>query len=228
MDASFQAQESAHVQAWELIPWVLNGSADAAQCQRLEAHLRECADCREEMHFQQLLLQGMQQAAEAQDESMDADADAALRRFWAQDQAPVEPAPLAKKGRRRFLGLDWPRAMVAGLLLQAVALGLLWQRYAGVAHDYQVLSQPAVQAAGLVPSIRFVPAPQMALGDLQALLQRHRLLLVQSSAEGQFFGLAPSADARQSVPELVKALRAEPGVLLAEPLGPAESAASQP
>ncbi|RQO53687.1 hypothetical protein DBR47_23545 [Paucibacter sp. KBW04] len=228
MDASFQAQESAHARAWELIPWVLNGSADAAQRQSLEAHLLQCADCREEMHFQQLLQQGMQQDAEGQCESRDADVDAALRRFWAQDQAPIEAAPLAKEARPRFLGLDWPRAMAAGLLLQAAALGVLWQRYAGVAHDYQVLSQPAEQAVGVAPSIRFVPAPQMALGDLQALLQRHHLRLVQSSAEGQFFGLAPSPQARASVPELVKALRAEPGVLLAEPLGPAEPAASQP
>lgn len=226
MDASSQSQESAHVQAWELIPWVLNGSADPAQRQSLEAHLRQCPDCREEMQFQQQLRQAMQQESAARDEA--GDADAALRRFWAQEQAPSEAAPLLKGGRPRFLGFDWPRAMAAALLVQALGLGLLWQRYSGLAQDYQVLSQPAAPATGLTPRIRLVPSPHLQLGELQALLQSHGLLLVQSSSEGQFFGLAPHPETRKSVPELVKALRAEPGVLLAEPLGPTEPAATQP
>ncbi|MCV2350476.1 anti-sigma factor family protein [Paucibacter sp. Y2R2-4] len=226
MDASTHSQESAHVQAWELIPWVLNGSADPAQRQSLEAHLHQCPDCREEMQFQQKLRQAMQQESAERDDT--GDADAALRRFWAQEHAPSEAAALPKGGRPRFLGLDWPRAMAAALLVQALGLGLLWQRYSGLAQDYQVLSQPAAPTTGLTPRIRLVPSPHLQLGELQSLLQSHGLLLVQSSPEGQFFGLAPHPDARKSVPELVKALRAEPGVLLAEPLGPTEPAATQP
>jgi len=226
MDASTHSQESAHVQAWELIPWVLNGSADPAQRQSLEAHLRQCPDCREEMQFQQKLRQAMQQESAERDDA--GDADAALRRFWAQEQAPSQAAPLLKAGRRRFLGWDWPRAMAAALLVQALGLGLLWQRYSGLAQDYQVLSQPAAPTAGLTPRIRLVPSPHLQLGELQALLQRHRLLLVQSSPEGQYFGLTLHPDSSKAVPELVKALRAEPGVLLAEPLGPSEPAAPAP
>ena len=44
-----------HQETWGLLPWLANGRADAAQRDRAEAHLAECADCRAELAREQRL-----------------------------------------------------------------------------------------------------------------------------------------------------------------------------
>src|SRR5579863_7732300 len=44
-----------HRQAWEAIPWIVNGSASEAQIRATREHLRQCADCREALAFEQRL-----------------------------------------------------------------------------------------------------------------------------------------------------------------------------
>jgi len=192
-----------HHELWAMIPWVVNGTADAAQCRRFELHAAGCADCREELAFQRLLLAGMR------DEPVPPhSAEPALQRLLTRlDQA--EPLPAVT-------GARWPgrRWLVAAVLVQAVgltALGTMWWERSGSA-DYETLSRADVTSA----RIRLVPAPHLSLAELQALLIRSQLTIVETDGSATHMGLAPAPGARLSLAQSLALLRAEPGVRLAE------------
>jgi hypothetical protein len=234
--------QSDHRQAWDLIPWVVNGSASEAQRRLVMAHSAGCADCREEFEFQRRLHLGMGDGA-----PLAADGPAeppptielALQRFWARVDAEqaVDPwtqldeqggpkphlprLPRAPLRPPRTSRSGWQRALVAAVVLQAIglaaALGVIWERPARA--DYQALSLPTAAAPGA--SIRLVPAPGLQLGELRALLARSDLQLLQSNPDATILSLGPRPGARFGTPEALQRLRAEPGVLLAEPITPA-------
>lgn len=203
-------QQDPHRATWDLIPWVVNGTASAAERRAVEAHCHACADCRDEFEFQRQLQAGLAVDAGPAGEAV----DAGLRGFWAQADAVSEaPAgPPAANGR-------WQRSLIAAVVLQAVglaaALGVIWDRQRPA--DYQVLSQPAAVSAA---RIRLVPAPGLQIGELRALLARSDLQLVQASVDAGHLGLALAPGARFTPPQALLRLRAEPGVLLAEAIAP--------
>nr|WP_316643786.1 zf-HC2 domain-containing protein [uncultured Roseateles sp.] len=212
---------SEHRRAWDLIPWVVNGSAGEAERRLVEDHAEACADCREEFDFQCQLRDGM--APRTAPAALDT--DRALGRFWGRvdveqtgtmwDSLATQPPPADNTRRGR-----WQTALVAAVVVQALGLatllGVLWERPRGA--EYQVLSQPQARVAAA--SIRLVPAPGLDLGELHALLERHDLQLLQANADATHFALGLRPGASLSVAEAVQRLRAEPGVLLAEPLTP--------
>lgn len=201
-----------HRRAWDLIPWVVAGSASPAEQALVHTHAATCADCRDELAFHRGVRAGMLDAPPA-DAADDARAGAALQRLWARVDAP-EAAPSSRRWPR------WGVAAAAVIALQALGLatlgGMLWERPRAV---YQTLSQPAPASAA---TIRFVPAPAMLQAELQALLARHRLQVVEVGADAAHYGLAPlpgAADGGPDATQRLARLRAEPGVLLAEPVG---------
>lgn len=206
-----------HRRIWELIPWVVNGSADAAERQAVEEHLRGCSDCRDEYAFQSRLHAGI--AAEAPDAAA-ADAQDGLRRLLARidagSAAVAAPAPA-----RRFR--PGARALLAAVVVQAIGLALfaalLLQRERGEAR-YETLTH--VPERGAPAAIRLVPAPALTLAELQALLAAQKLHVVESNPTGAIFGLAfDEAATPETVAAAVERLRANRGVLLAEPIAPA-------
>ncbi|HXR51059.1 MAG TPA: anti-sigma factor, partial [Steroidobacteraceae bacterium] len=48
-----------HRQAWDLIPWFVNGSAPESRSEPLQRHLAECPACRDEVAAQRSLMQAM-------------------------------------------------------------------------------------------------------------------------------------------------------------------------
>ena len=54
-----KAHDPTHRQTWDLIPWLVNDTLDDDQREAVEAHLRECADCREELAFQRSVHAGI-------------------------------------------------------------------------------------------------------------------------------------------------------------------------
>ena len=199
----------AHRQAWDLIPWVLNGTADEAEREQLQSHLLACEDCRAEFEFQHDLQRGMAMTPAAPG----LDAGRALQRFWAAEK--TEQA-LQLPRHKPWAARRW---LVAAVVLQAVGLAGLSAVIAvrTAPAQYQVLSRP--EPVGAVPPvIRIVPAPGLQMGELRALLARSDLQLVQASADAGHLGLALDPGARFSRDSAVQRLRAEPGILLAEPI----------
>lgn len=216
-DTPTNATMGAHRAAWDLIPWVVNGSASEDERRIVEAHRAVCADCQAEFEFQQQLAAGMAVPAAGDGR---ADVDGALQRFWARaDAADDEAAAAAPPPARRTGGAGWQRMLIAAVVVQSIglaaALGVMWERSRSA--DYQVLSTPEHPGAAAA-SIRLVPAPGLQMGELRALLARTDLQVVQTSADAGHLGLAPAPGARFDAQEALRRLRAEPGVLLAEPI----------
>lgn len=206
-----------HRRIWELIPWVVNGSADAAERAAVEEHLRDCADCRDEYAFQSRLHAGI--AAETTNAGED-DAQAGLRRLLARIDAGARPEMPRSEPRRFRPG---GRALVAAVVVQAIGLALfaalLLQRERTDAR-YETLTRAPERTAAA--AIRLVPAPALTLAELQAMLAAEKLHVVESNAGGSIYGLAfDTAVPPEAVAAALERLRANRGVLLAEPVVPA-------
>ena len=204
-----------HSQIWELIPWVANGTATPAQQQRVEEHLRDCGDCRDEYAQQCRFLAGMQL-----DDIAPPAAEPALRRLMQRiDAAEPMAAPAAPvSARLASRSVPW---LAAAVVVQAIGLALLGsalvQRQPPTRADYVTLSQAAAAPDGA--AVRLVAAPEMDLASLRRVLGETGLHIVQSNADNSIFGLAAVKPATAAeIAEAIARLRREPGVLLAEPV----------
>lgn len=221
----------AHRRIWEALPWLVNGSATPEQREQVLAHLPGCADCRGELALQQRIHAAMNQ------EPAGGAAEASLARLFDRIDAPLNP-----HGLDRHDGLDddppvavavvTPRRSLAryGLaaLLVAQSIGL-------VVLGHQLAQRPAADDAGAAyrtlsrtetnaspATIRFVPAPELTVQQLQAMLDEAGVRIVDSRERSAIYGLAPvdrdvDRDGAASA-EAIARLRGKPGVLLVEPI----------
>jgi len=203
------ADRPVHQRVWALIPWVVNRSASANDRALVAEHVADCEDCRDELAFQRQL-QGQMAAGRVSA----AETDAGLQRISAliDSEAPAAPQAFGAAAPAP----RWTRMLVAAVVVQAVGLaallGVISERPRPA--DYQTLShaEPANPAAVL----RLVAAPSMTLGDLQALLARTGVVIVDNPADGAAFGLGLRPGTGRDA--ALAALRQSPGVLLAEPI----------
>jgi hypothetical protein len=202
-----------HLRAWEALPWVANGRATPEQAALVEAHLPHCADCRDELDWQRRMQAALQRAVDNAD--ADAESERSLQALMARlDDAPEQGTP-ATGSRRVTL------ALAAAVVVQAVGLGALslqlW--WAEPGDGYRTLSNaPATPAAA---TLRVLPDPALRLADWQALLQAQGLQAVEGPNSAGAYALAPAPGAANRTQEqALAALRAQPGVRLAEPIGP--------
>ncbi|MEO8923942.1 MAG: zf-HC2 domain-containing protein [Caldimonas sp.] len=236
-----------HRQTWDLIPWVVNGSATAAECGQVEEHLRNCVDCRDEYAFQSLLHAGMTSNPKAELEprpdlerllariDSDAEGDPALAATAdaTRQSSGWRRQPPGLRGKSRWMRYG-TRALAAVIIGQAVGLVFLGALLLG--HDrspdsaarYVTLSQTSA-AAGMA-TIRFVPEPTLSVAALQTILDDANVRIVESNRGSSIYGLAPdldsqaaeTADARTETATrtalAIARLRAQQGVLLVEPI----------
>ena len=195
------------VLAWDAMPEALQDTLDPNARAALERHLHACDACRAQFAFEQRLQRAMRLPSR-----VPLDDTRALERLLARIDRP-EPAAL--RGALRASGWGG-RALVAAVLVQAIGLGvlgaMLWS--APPAPEYRTLGREA--AAPPLAGIRVVPDPSMTVADWDALLQAHRLRVVSGPNRIGGYLVAPvdDADGRDA---LVLALRAAPGIQLAEP-----------
>ncbi len=211
--------QAPHRQAWDLIPWVVGGSASPAEQQLVAEHAAGCPDCREELAFHTDLRAGLSAGTPAPHD---------LEPAWQRMQARIEPGALAASARPPVGPADirtqapWNarlmRMLVAAVVVQAVGLtvlgGALWQRTRSA--DYQTLSQ--VSAMPAVATIRLVPAGSLPHAQLQALLVRTGTRVAEISADGGILGLVLDPTSGRTAEQALQQLRADPGVRLAEPM----------
>lgn len=221
-------QDLSHQRAWDLIPLAINGTAPAPERSFVDAHLRDCADCRDEYAFQLRLHAGMQETRLGDSEAAGAALSRLLRCIDEEDVAATPaatPAPSALRGSRRRPRNRQARLLGAAVVAQALALALL-----GVSLlDQRTQPAPTPPAAGYetlsagmrvaAATIRLVPSPELPLAQLQALIAEQGLRVVAVNADGTIYSLAPvpSGTARPAA-ATIATLRAHAGVLLAEPV----------
>lgn len=212
-----------HRETWDLIPWIVNGTATAAQRDSVGQHLRECADCCDELAQQQLFHAGMQVPATGA-----YDPQLGLQRLLARIDA--EPSVLDSGGSAPMRGGRWTRWLAAAVIVQAIGLALLAGMLLGrpapelaaqpaADADYRTLSSATVQRGA---TIRLTLSPDTSLAALRHMLSQARLRIVESSADNAAFGLAPAEGSlpatEDRTAQSVAWLRSQPGVLLAEPI----------
>lgn len=236
--------DTTHRQAWDLIPWLVNQTLSDGQREQVEAHLRQCADCRDERLFQQNVHGGI--AVDAVDSRGDSAVSLAqlFERIDAEDSVTSEtrrldadparashPSTHASRDRRRFrLG----QMLAAAVIIEALGLVALGMMLAGQ-HDadsttaaYSTLSESGHTAPGA--RVRLVPSPSLSIGELQGMLGDAHLRIVDSNAAGTILALAPiepadtlpsgngRPDHQAQLDEALRRLRGHAGVLLAEPI----------
>ncbi|MDI3259400.1 MAG: zf-HC2 domain-containing protein [Sinobacteraceae bacterium] len=210
--------QALHRQAWDLIPWAVNGRASEDERRLLEVHLRGCRDCREEYEFQRRLCAAL---SRERDEATP-DPQPALRRLRARIDGEGEIlGAIPPRGSLRRATRTYARGLLLTVIVEAAVIaGLsvaLWLRAAPTPAAYRTLTQASPPAE--VAKVRAVFAPDLRLDALQRLLARAGLQIVSGPSEAGVYALAPLPGAAPAAAETLAArLRADPAVRFAEPI----------
>ena len=224
---------SLHRRAWDLIPWVVAGSADADEQDLVQTHARSCADCRAEIDFHEALKGGMVSAATPGPDEVEASWLRLRSRIADTDGVDstggAESSPVQVQVSDAARGPDVSRPvsnlarwLVAAVVVQSVGLTVLGAALverAGSPAEYKTLSEPAAAEAVLPASaIRWVPLGTLTLAELQTLLDGLGWQVVQSSGDGALLVIAPRAGSQTGRDQALVRLREHPATQLAEPM----------
>ncbi len=217
MNSSTSRADTGHREIWLQIPWYVNDRIDAAQRERVETHLRDCAACRSEVAQQRRVHAVM--SADPGVEVLPSASLARLRQRIDQLDPPVgNAASRSGESRQRML----MAAAVAGV---AVVLGLVLvvQHPAGApSTGYFTVSTPRARPAQEV--IRVVFAPPTTVAQMQRVLEQNEVRIVAGPTEAGVYSLALTGT--QPVSTTLRRLRSLPEVRFAEataPLAPDET-----
>ncbi len=209
---------SPHQKVQELLPWLLNGTLEAQDATLVEEHLRGCPGCRAELEC----LRVLQSAYVESELAPDAEAALAKLRPRLTDPAADKPRRPARRtpalqGRAPALQAaipGWLKFTLAAQFLLIFGLGstmLLPDRGAPDFHGLSAAGGPR-HATGSVVVVFGAATPQ---SEVARILRSAGGRVVDGPTESNGFVLALS----DSDPKAALArLRAEPAVVLAEPL----------
>jgi hypothetical protein len=211
------ASRAAHRAAREALPWLLNGSLDSVERDAVQAHVQSCVVCREELE----MLRALRRAGSLHPVPS-FDPERALARMLPRidDIATGPPQKGAAPGmlqrwRERLAANDgtWLRraTLAQSAVIASLLVALIWPAAPG--NDaYHVLGASAHPQARLIVVFR----PDTTERELRRILRSSGLRIVN----GPTVTDAYLVNANGSAGAAVVRLRAEPAVLLAEPLGP--------
>ncbi len=196
--------------AWELMPWVLQGTAPRDQGEWLRHHLAHCESCSVEFAQQSRLRSALLLPAD-----IPVDVEAGLKHLLERLDAPELETP----PRHRWSSSSrLTRALAVAVLVQAIGIGILGARLwwgATPQPQYRTLSQPAP----LIPAgaIRVVPAASMTLSGWNRLLHNLGLRVIDGPNDASAYTVVPDGSPAQSA-LLLQELRASRDIRLAEPV----------
>ena len=197
----------AHHAAQEALPWLANGTLDGAERERVEAHLQACARCRGDLEMLSALRAAGPGAAPG------CDPEGAWSRMQARLDAPATiPQPgLLARWRARIAANDrsWLRGAVALQCCLIAVLAALLLRPGDDAAYRGLGASPAVQG-GIVVVFR----PDTPERELRRIVRDSGARLSGGPTAGDAWLLNGDDPAA-----VLARLRAEPAVMLAEPLG---------
>jgi hypothetical protein len=218
--------KASHRNTLESIPWMVTGRLSESDRRSFERHVRDCAECRDELALQQKI-----QLAMSNEPQVDYAPGASLQKLWTRigTAERLAPPPVTAQAPRITLPkirfIHW---LAAAVVVEAVGIAFL----AFNLRPPAVVEQPpapyrTVTTTEIVPqtaALRVVFAPTFSTGELTALLREHRLTVVSGPTAAGVYTLATdkqSVELANSLPSTLAALRANEGVRLAEPIGPA-------
>lgn len=219
--ADHAADHDPHLEAQQALPWLANGTLQGAELARVQEHLQACALCRADLSLLHTLRGAGEGAAPA------CDVDAALARLLPQLDAPAAaqpdptpvPAPVleARPGWRARLAANDRSWLRAGVLLQCAVIAVLAVQ----------LLRPAAGPDAQTAGYRALAAGDGARASMvvafkpDTLEHELRRIVIASGARVTGGPTATGAwllETAEPPAAVVARLRAEPAVLLAEPL----------
>lgn len=211
MTISFKGSGKECSQAWELMPWVLQGNATEEQNELLLDHLARCETCSAEFAQQSRLRLAISLPSDVR-----VDAEGGLRSLMERLDEPVHALPLSLHGRWGNW-VTW--TLAAAVLVQAIGIGIMGSRLSSTRQDpgYRTLSTPtSVRAPG---SIRVVPDAHMTLAAWDALLHGLHVKVVNGPNEVGAYTVAPVGDVSGGASRhVLQQLRNDRSIRFAEPV----------
>jgi hypothetical protein len=210
-----------HEESWRLLPWLVNGRLDGAECARLERHVRGCEACAHELSLQRLWCDALT-APERVTYAPAPSFRKLMERIDAAGSTGAEaPTPTARAARARAAwrppGLAWAASFVACVALGTFAVtAYRWSQPLYMTH-----TAPPAAPAGV---LHLAFERSLAIGDAERLLLAAGARVVEGPDASGVFGVAPAAgavtpaerDAQLRV--LAERLRADAHVRWIEPL----------
>jgi anti-sigma factor RsiW len=216
-----------HEDVWHRIPWYVNGRADEAERQLIEAHVRQCDECKAEVTIQRQVMNAI-----ATDTRIDCMPGMSFQRLWDRirtDEAVTEttrhrmpPAP-----PKRVASRSVTRWLAAAVVVEAVGLTAMAGTFfysrgtspAAIPAEYRTLTSSATAPSH--GTIRAVFSPTLAVNELQRLLEKSGLQIVAGPTEAGVYTLAAAGVEDGGTRDRSRALatlRADPAVQFAEPI----------
>ncbi len=213
-----------HEEVWLLLPWLANGRLTGPQRARVEAHLRECEECRSEAATQRrvaTLLSAPERVTYAPGPSF----RKLMERIDVQDAAPRVAAPRAA---RRRVTASWrpPGLAWAATFALAVGLGLISAAtYRWTQPRYATTTTAVARPSSQVLHIAFERT--LPVGDAAEALRAAGARIVAGPDSQGIFGVRPlgadeagpvTGGASAQMRTLAARLRADSRVRWVEPL----------
>ena len=207
---------SAHRTAYELLPWLVNGTLDADELASVSAHVRECARCRREIEF----LEEVRCACAKEEPAPDA--GRAFRRLSAHLDKPRSWRRLGELVTRLAGSwLDAPRWVRSAIAAQVVVLVAASVLIDTIAMDRPVLYHTL--SSGMTPSgtmrslvVKF--RSDAADAAVQRALNAARVRVVAGPTQARVYVLEALTDSPEAADTALGLLRADASVELAERL----------
>jgi hypothetical protein len=216
-----------HRECWSQIGWIVNGTLAPREYAHIEAHLRACRECQDELEAQQRIRDAMRA-----DDAVVLAPQSALQKLMQRidaEHAPAElddspdeaPATSEQSLLRRSRWLATAAAVQAFAIVWLLATQLRSADEPSTEPRFETLTEPRVVPDG--PVIRIVFAEEAALGEINAILRSVGAEIVAGPSEAGVYTLAlkPAPQAAGSGDaEIIDAallrLRADGRVLFAE------------
>lgn len=201
------ANPDSHEQAQILLPWYVSGRLDGDELAQVEAHLRECPECRTEFRLERRL----EQAVAGLPFDAELGWTVVRNRIVAQGDRPGVAAAF-----RRALSPDartgWAIAAQFALVIAAIGVLLPLSQ-----------PQPRYHALGAAPpavagDVLVIFRPEAQAQDLSRALRESGARLVDGPTDADAFVLAVPLPDR---PAALAKLRANHAIVMAEPIDPA-------
>ncbi len=203
-----------HERAWDLLPWLVNGTLESPEREGVEDHVATCGQCRAEAERCRSLGE-LVRAAEVAPSPHPAQLARLLRRVDELEGASRRPGLVGWLGSSR-VSLRWALAAQAATLL--LLLGVVFWPSAPPSR-YRTLNDPPAPAV-VTHQVRVVFAPTTTETELRRLLLEVRGELIAGPSPLGAYTVAVPADGQGAEPMalVLEHLRASPRVRLAEPV----------
>ena len=190
-----------HAQCQRLLPWYANGTLEGDELTSVEAHLADCAECREDLKAEEILAR--------QIKSLPSDVERGWAALRARVQGAAEDQSRAPKRSvlARRIPMGWAIAACLALVIPLLAISLSRPQTL-----YRTLgSAPAAESGNLVVIFK----PDASEQTLRTILMQNRARIVDGPTSTDAYVLHVPAAGRAAA---LARLKSERNISLAEPI----------